>query len=201
MEDKSLSDLLSQVLPGDEEESAAKSEQSKVGEDNLLVMGLKTLAGNAEGDLEKAINQFLKGKGALHDLTSAAVTRSKTTADSEIAELLEKTFKLSPAIAKLIAPLLTKLLPFTKKEKESASPKEPRKTKPKATAKEKEEVTSKKKPGKKTTKKTKTSASAKKEETSSTAKKPKKKTTAKPKTTTSKAKPKKKASASTKPKK
>ena len=198
MDDKSITDLLSQLIPDEPGKSSAEEEQPK-DQDNILVEGLKTLVGQSEGDLEQAVNEFLKGKGVLHEITNSAVTRGKTTADSEIAEILTKTFKLSPTIARLVAPLLTNLLPFTKKEeeKEASSAKKPRrKTKPKASAKEKEQTTSKKKPSKKTSSEAKTSA---KEKETTSAKKPKKKTPTKPKTSSSK--PKKKAKTATKTKK
>lgn len=198
MDDKSITDLLSQLIPDEQGKDSAEKEQPK-DQDNILVEGLKTLVGQSEGDLEQAVSEFLKGKGVLHEITNSAVTRGKATADSEIAEILTKTFKLSPTIARLIAPLLTNLLPSVKKEQEKEAPsaKKPRrKTKPKTSSKEKEQTTSKKKPSKKTASEAKTSAEDK--ETAS-AKKPKKKTATKPKTSSEK--PKKKTTPSSKPKK
>ena len=141
------------------------------GEDtNLLAAGLKALAGSSGGPLVDAVEEFLGGKGELLENTRSVLLRNKTTAEKEVAEFLEKKFKLSPVVAALVAPLVIKLVPALAKSvagsttsTSAAKPKPKPRKKPKTSEKE-------------TPKKPKTSTSKTKPKT-------------KPKTTTSKKKP------------
>jgi hypothetical protein len=157
-------------------ESQPVSEEEATRQQNIFVDGLKAVVGSTGGPLEDAINDFLSGKGELHETTAAAVTRGGCSAVSDVGSVLEKQFDLNPAIAKLVASLLVKLVPSLKKAKKA----KPRR-KPKTAASAKKETTAKKKAKKKTTAK----PAAKKKTAAKTSKK----------TSAAKAKPKKKASA------
>jgi hypothetical protein len=166
MGEKSLADQISQLMndtpamvskPGGEN----PDEQKKV-----LVDSLKAVAGESDGALEAAFDEFLNGKGVLHEATRTAITRGGSAGRSDVITLLTKQFKLSPAVAKMIASLIMKLQSSGSVE----------------TAKE---STTKKKSRRKA--KPKTASSAKKE--TSSAKKAKKKPAAKAKKTISKTKP------------
>lgn len=183
MEDKSLPDIISQILPDEVEQSLGIGKQKTTDQDNVLIASLKAAAGQSGGQVEESVNQFLNGEGELLETTRSAVTRSKTTAKNEVAAFLEKKFNLSPNVAKLVAMLVVKLFPsISKLTGEAATEKKkPRKKKPKTST-----TTSKKKAKKKTTTKPKTTASkpvakkkkptAKESKKATTKKKPKKKT-------------------------
>ncbi|HWQ84473.1 MAG TPA: hypothetical protein VN363_07905 [Anaerolineales bacterium] len=185
MEDKSLSDLVSQILPDEVEQTIGLDKAKPAGDNNILIASLKAAAGQSGSQVENAIDQFLKGEGDLLETTRSAVSRSKTTAKNEVAAFLEEKFKLSPAVAKLIAMLLVKIFPAISEltGETAAKKKKPRRKKdPKPTASSKKKPSKKKaKPRPKTTaskpaakkKKTSTSSSKKK---ATTRKKPKKKT-------------------------
>ncbi len=190
MDDKPLSDLLSQILPDDVEQAIGLG-KDKPGEDNpVLIASLKAAAGQSGGLVDTAVNQFLNGEGDLLETTRRSVTRSKTTAKNEVAAFLESKFNLSPAVAKLLAMLLVKIFPSIGKltGEPSAEKKKPRrKKKPKTTASASKETSSKKKPKKKkTTTRPKTTASK------PAAKKKKPATASSKKKATTKQKPKKK---------
>lgn len=186
MEEKSLSNLLSQLIPDDLEKSLGLGGNQSGQEAANLAGSLRSIAGQAGGPLEGAINEFLSGQGELHTATRAAAS-SGTTGVKSIIDLLTSRFKLSPAIANLIAPLLVKLLPAlanqqskeTEKEsgKDTAKPKPRKKPKSKSESSSKKETTSgKKKPKKEAPKKPKPAAKP------AAKKKPaKKETVAKPK--------------------
>lgn len=184
MEDKSLPDFISQILPDEVEKSLGFEKAKPAEQDNVLIASLRAAAGQTGGQVEESINQFLNGEGELLETTRTAVTRSKTTAKNEVAAFLEKKFNLSPTVAKLVAMLVVKLFPSIGKLTGEATTekKKPRKKKPKTSS-----TTSKKKPKKKkTTSKPKTTASkpaakkkkptAKSSKKATTKKKPKKKT-------------------------
>jgi len=184
MEDKSLPDIISQILPDEVEQSLGIGKQKTTDQDNVLIASLKAAAGQSGGQVEESVNQFLNGEGELIETTRSAITRSKTTAKNEVAAFLEKKFNLSPNVAKLVAMLTVKLFPsISKLTGEAATEKKkPRKKKPKTST-----TTSKKKAKKKkTTTKPKTTASkpaakkkkptAKESKKATTKKKPKKKT-------------------------
>jgi len=191
MDEKSLPDLFSQMIPDELEDSLGLSGKSATEQNkNILVASLKAAAWQSGGLVDKAVNEFLAGEGDLLNTTRAAVTRSKTSAKNEVAKFLETRFKLSPVAAKLISMLLVKLLPAISElaDADAAEKKKPRrKKKPKTTTGAKTAASAKKKPKKKTTTKPKTTASkpaAKKKKTTArgskketaTKKKPKKKT-------------------------
>jgi hypothetical protein len=175
MDEKTLPDQISHLMndtpknepgPGDENTDAKK---------DILVESLKTEAGQTDGALDAALDEFMEGRGVLHETTRAAITRGGSGLN-EVIQLLTSQFKLSPAVAKIIASLILKMQSSVSKE----------------TAKD---STTKKKPRRKA--KPKTASSAKKKPISS--KKPKKKTAAKAKKTTSKKPAKKKVVAKAKP--
>jgi hypothetical protein len=171
MDEKTLPDQISHLMndtpknepgPGDENTDAKK---------DILVESLKTEAGQTDA----ALDEFMEGRGVLHETTRAAITRGGSGLN-EVIQLLTSQFKLSPAVAKIIASLILKMQSSVSKE----------------TAKD---STTKKKPRRKA--KPKTASSAKKKPISS--KEPKKKTAAKAKKTTSKKPAKKKVVAKAKP--
>lgn len=174
METSPLSEETSKVDP-EPAETPPVPEGEATRQQNIFVDGLKAIAGTSGGPLEDAIREFLSGKGELHETTAAAVTRG-SSAVGEVGSVLEKQFDLNPAIAKLVASLLVKLVPSWKETKKA----KPRR-KPKTAASAKKETTAKKKAKKKTAAK----PAAKKKSTAKTSKK----------TSAAKAKPKKKASA------
>ena len=175
MDEKTLSDQISHLMNDTPEIKPGSSEESTDEKMDILVESLKTAAGQSDGALDAALDEFMEGKGVLHETTRSAITRGGSGL-SEIIKLLTSQFKLSPAVAKIIASLILKMQSSVSKE----------------TAKD---STEKKKPPRKA--KPKTASSAKKEPSSS--KKPKKKTTAKPPKTTSKKPAKKKTVAKAKP--
>lgn len=179
MDNRSLSDDLSKNLSGSTEDETAPGADNAGEQKNLLVDSLKTIAGLSGGSLETAVSDFLNGGGELHETTRAAVTRGGGSAVSEVGSMLSKQFNLSPAVAKLVASLLVKLIPSHTADSLTGKAKPKRKPK---TASSKE-TSSQKKPKKKTTSKT------SKKETASKTKSKKKTTTSKPaakKKTTSK---------------
>jgi hypothetical protein len=184
MDEKSIPDLLSNLLPGSAKEQPEASDQAGK-RDRVLVEGLKAMVGQVGGPLQDAVNDFLDGKGALLQTTRTALRGGKKTAEKEAVTMLTKQFKLSPAIAKLISPLLVKLLPSIGGE-ETEIPAEieldqekPRKVKSKAKGKSRpkmETTSSTKKAGKKTTSKPKASTSKKPAKKKTAAKSGKKET-------------------------
>lgn len=192
MDDKSLSGLISQILPDDMEQAMGLGKARPAEDNNILIASLKAAAGQSGGLVDTAVNQFLNGEGDLLATTRSAVTRSKATAKNEVAVFLEDKFKLSPAVAKLIAMLLVKIFPAISQltGESTATKKKPRKKKPKTSSSAKTTASSKKKPKKKKTtskpnttasrpaaKKKKPAAKGTKKETAAK-KKPKKKTRA-----------------------
>ena len=170
MDDKSLSDQLSNLFPAPE---GPRTPQQPIGEaqKGLLIDSLKAFAWQAGGDAQPILDQFLSGKGELAEVTRAAAASGSSSATNQIVNLLTSTLKISPAIANIIAPILLKLVPFITSQVTGTSTEK--------------ETTAKKKPRPKT--------STSKKETSSS-----KKTAAKPKKTTAKSTTKKKTSASSK---
>jgi hypothetical protein len=173
MDEKSLSDQISNLMNDTPEMDASPGEENTGEQKDILVDNLKAAVGQSDGALDAALDEFLDGKGVLHEATRSALTRGGDSALTEVIKLLTKQFKLSPAVAKMIASLILKLQSSGSGEtaKESTSKKKPRrKTKPKTAQKE-----------------------------TSSAKKAKKKITAKAKKSTSKTTAKKKTASKTKP--
>ena len=162
MDDNLLPDLLSQLFPDVGENKLAPGGDKTAEQNNILAATLKALAGQSSGPVGTAVNEFLTGKGALHETTRSALSRGSGSAVSEVVAFLTTQLKLSPAAAQLIVPLLLKLLPSIGKETgtDSTTEKKPRrKTKPKSPSSAKNETGSiKKKPIKKTLARPKTSA-------------------------------------------
>ena len=155
MSDNSLSDQLSNLFPAQAEQQPISDAQR-----GLLIDSLKTFAGQAGGDAQGAINQFLTGKGELAEATRAAATGGTSALDG-VVDLLASKFKISPTIAKIIVPLLLKLAPSILGQVTGT---EPAKAKPRRkTSTSKKETSS----GKKTAAKPKTSTANKKTSSSS----------------------------------
>jgi len=176
MDEKSLPDLFSQMIPDELEDSLGLGGKSSAEQNNnILIASLKAAAGQSGGLVDKAVNEFLTGEGDLLDITRSAVTRSKASAKNEVAKFLETKFKLSPVAAKLISMLLVKLLPSISEltGADAAEKKKPRrKKKPKKKKTTTKPKTTASKPA---AKKKKPTAKSSKQETA-TKKKPKKKT-------------------------
>lgn len=191
MDEKSIPDLLSQLLPDAIEKNLDLGEKKADEQKAIITDSLKLVAGQSDASLEEAVNEFLSGKGVLHETTAAAITRGGDTGLSDLVNLLTTKFKLSPTIAKLIASLLLSL--------QSSSKKKPRPKPKAASSKEKETSSTKKKPKKKTpvSKKTAKKKTSSKPKPGSSQKKAKKKTPAKPKKTTAKPAAKKKPASKT----
>lgn len=132
---------------------------------------LRLLADLAGESASADIVDFLSGRGSLVDTTRAALAGGKKTAVKQLAELLEKQFKMSPAAASVVAGLLVKLFPSIskvtravepakKKTKSKAKPKSKPKSKPKTKTKAETSAT-KPKTSKKTAAKKKPAATRK----------------------------------------
>ena len=169
MDEKSLSDQISSLM-NDTPEEANPVEADVDEQKDILAESLRSAAGQTDGALDAALDEFLSGKGLLHETTRSALTRGGSALE-EVIKLLTSQFKLSPAVAKVIASLILKMQTSTGQDAK-AKKKPRRKTKPKT-------ASAKKKPG--------------------SAKKPKKKTTAKAKKNVAKKPAKKKTAAKTKP--
>ena len=165
MDDKGLSDQISHLMNDTPENEPGPSEENTDEKKDILVESLKTAAGQTDGELDAALEEFMEGKGVLHETTRAAFTRSGSGL-SEVIKLLTSQFKLSPAVAKIIASLILKMQSSVSKEtaKDSTAKKKPRrKAKPKAAS------SAKKKPAAKASqKKTTTKAKPKKTKRSNT---------------------------------
>jgi hypothetical protein len=208
MDEKSLSDQISHLMNDTTEVDDGPVEADADEQKDILVESLKAVAGQSDGALETALDEFLSGKGVLHETTRTALTRGGDTGLGDVITLLTKQFKLSPVVAKLIASLIMKMQSSASKdtEKEAAAKKKPRrKAKPKTASSAKKEARSAKKAKKKTTAKPKKPAAKKKpsSKTRPSSTKKTKRTASKPaakKTPTAKTSPK-KATAKAKPKK
>lgn len=175
MEEKSISDLLSKFIPDQAEPGAEEADE----QNNLLIQSLKALAGQSGDEAAAEVDEFLNGKGALHETTRTALVRGKSSAVDNLTQVLINQFKLSPTVASVIASLLVKVMPSIGKP--SPAKKKPRnKAKPKATA------STKKKPKKKATSKPKSSTSKTAKKKKTTSKTGKKKPAAKKKPKSSK---------------
>lgn len=179
MEDKGLTDILSNLIPDPNEGNQTVQENQKPEQDNTLADGLETLAGRSGGELKTAIDEFLKGKGDLFESARNALAIDTKSAEKTIVEFLTEKFDLSPTLAAVIAPMLLKLIPGAEKKKKKTSTKRKKKT---TTSAKKKKTTTTNKPKKKTT------TSAKKKTSPTTKKKPA--ASPKKKTTTKKTKPK-----------
>ena len=111
MDDKSLSDQLSNLFPTPDQNTAHTDDATPSAERGLLVDSLKTLTGQAGAGAQPVLDQFLSGQGELAEVTRAAAASGSTSALNKVINLLTTTLKLSPAIAKIIAPILLKLAP------------------------------------------------------------------------------------------
>jgi hypothetical protein len=153
MDEKSLPDLLSNLISGASEETSSQDrEDEKNVQNNLLLESLQALAAQSGGPLQAAVGEFLSGKGRLH--ATARSARSKKSAVEKVETFLTENLNVSPALAGLIAPLVVNLLPSLGGE--TSKPRRRRKTKPKT-----ESTSSAKKPKKKPAAKPKPSASTK----------------------------------------
>jgi len=171
MDERSLSDLLSQVIQNAAAKETAQNEAVPEAQEDMLMESVRTLSGTGNEGLEKAINEFMSGKGDLLETTQGALTRG-SSATNEVADFLEKKFQLSPTIAGLIAALLLKMAPSLGKILgDKPAKKKPRKKTESKTSKKPKSESSSKKPKKATSKPKKATS------------KPKK-ATGKPKTTT-----------------
>jgi hypothetical protein len=173
METQPLSEEPSKVDPEPAASQPVPENEAATRQQNVYVDGLKAVIGASGGPLENAINEFLSGKGELHETASAAVTRGGDSAVGDVGSVLEKQFDLNPAIAKLVASLLVKLVPSLKETKKA----KPRR-KPKTASSAKKETSAKKKVKPKTPAAKKKTASKTSTKTTASKAKPKKKTSA-----------------------
>lgn len=134
MDEKSLSDLFSKLVPDELEARLAGRTVDSDERDGLLIEALRSLAGQSESSMATALNEFLNGKGVLLERTRSAVTRGGKTATNEVADFLKEHFNLSASVAKTIATLLVRLFPSISMltgEESISKPKPRRRTKPK----------------------------------------------------------------------
>lgn len=172
MDDKSLSNQLASLFSSSGADQSASQGQVNTAQRSQLVDSLKAFMGQAGGEAQPVLDQFLKGEGELATASRAAAASGSPSALNMVVDLVVKKLNISPAIAQLIVPLLLKLAPVLTNS---------------LTGGEEEEkpATTKKKPRKSTSTTKKTSSSAKP------------KTTAKPKKTTTSSTAKKKTTAKT----
>ena len=86
MDEKSLSDLLTNILP-DEVEKALNPDGENTGAQDDMVAGmLKASAGQFGEPFGRSVDEFLAGKGELHETTRAALVRGKGAAKGDITE-------------------------------------------------------------------------------------------------------------------
>lgn len=110
MDQRSLQDLISKLIP-DEVEGLLNQGDNQAGEQqNRMVELLKTAAGQAGGDADTEISNFLNGRGTLLETTRAAATKGGSSAASIVTNFLTGQLHLSPALARIIAPLLISLV-------------------------------------------------------------------------------------------
>ena len=176
MDENTIPEVPTDSTPAEPTRSAAPISIDSENEADVLSASLKALAGASGGALSTAVEDFLGGKGELLEATRSASSKTNKTAKEEVAAFLTKNLKLSPTLAKLVAPILLKLFPVLGKTVGGKEPTEKPASKPKP--KPKPTTKPKTKP-KKTSEKEKPAAST-------TKKKPKKKPVAKPKTTAKK---------------
>lgn len=203
MDEKSLSDLLVNILP-DEIEKAVNQGGEHSAQEDVLAGLLKASASQFGAPTEQAVDEFLVGKGELYETTRSALVRGKGTAKSDITEFLTSKLNIPAPVANIIAGMLLNLVGSISTDSETEKPakKKPRKKKkPASGSSAKPAATSKKKAKKKTTTKPKkpvkktTSKSEKPAAKPTTKKKPTAKTTKKE--STSKKQPDKAATKST----
>jgi hypothetical protein len=189
MEEKALSDDISKLMSDTPAMEPPSVEEETAEQQDILAEALKAVAGQSDEKLETALEDFLSGRGVLSEASQTALTRSGSTGLSEVITLLMKQFKLSPAVAKMIASLIVKL-------QSSASQETTAKKKPRRKSKPKAATSAKKKPAAKKAKK-KAAAKAQKTKPKTAAKKKPASSARKPKKTASKAAAKKKTAAKT----
>jgi hypothetical protein len=111
MTEKKPGDLLSQLIPDQIEESLGLGEAAQKSQDSLLIALLKEAVSPNSGPLGELIDQFLDGKGVLHETTRTALARGPRSAQREVASFLSETLNLNAATAKVVASLLVRLFP------------------------------------------------------------------------------------------
>jgi len=163
MDENTIPEVPADSTPAEPTRSTAPIPIDSDNEADVLSASLKALAGASGGALSTAIEDFLSGKGELLEATRSASSKAKKTAREEVAAFLTKNLKLSPTLAKLVAPILLKLFPVLGKtvggkestEKPASKPKPKPKptTKPKTKPKKKKKTSEKEKPAAGTTKK------------------------------------------------
>jgi len=188
MDENTIPEQPTEPKPAELTRSEAPISIDSENEADVLSASLKALAGASGGALSTAVEDFLGGKGELLEATRSASSKAKKTAKEEVAAFLTKNLKISPTLAKLVAPILLKLFPVLGKtvggkettEKPASKPKPKPKptTKPKTKPKKKKKTSEKEKPAASTTKK----KPKKKPAAKKPAKKTAKKTTSKKKT-------------------
>ena len=75
MDEKSLSDQISNLMNDTPEMEASPVEENTDEQKDILVESLKAAAGQTDGALETALAEFMDGKGVLHETTRSALTR------------------------------------------------------------------------------------------------------------------------------
>jgi len=101
MGEKSLSDQISNLMNDTPELATSAGEQETNQQQDVLAESLQAVAGQSDESLETALEEFMSGKGVLHEASRAAATRGGSGL-TEIIKLLTSQFKLSPAVAKMM---------------------------------------------------------------------------------------------------
>jgi hypothetical protein len=116
MDEKNIPGLLSSLVSGAADEKGQQSKDEAVQQDSLLIQSLRALAGQSSDAAAAEVDEFLSGKGALHETTRAAMVRGKSAAVDDLSKVLVDQLKLSPTIASVIAGLLVQVIPSIGKE-------------------------------------------------------------------------------------
>ena len=154
MDEKSLPDLLANILPDEVEKTLNLDGENTGTQDDMVAALLKASAGEFGKPFGQAVDEFLAGKGELHETTRAALVRGKGTAKSDITEFLTSKLNIPAPVANIIAGMLLNLVGSISTDSETEQPvkKKPRKKKkPASGSSAKPAATSKKKAKKKTT--------------------------------------------------
>ncbi len=110
MDEKSLPDLLANILPDEVEKTLNLDGENTGTQDDMVAALLKASAGEFGEPFGQAVDEFLAGKGELHETTRAALVRGKGTAKSDITEFLTSKLNIPAPAANIIAGMLLSLV-------------------------------------------------------------------------------------------
>ena len=122
MDEKSLPDLLANILPDEVEKTLNLDGENTGTQDDMVAALLKASAGEFGKPFGQAVDEFLAGKGELHETTRAALVRGKGTAKSDITEFLTSKLNIPAPVANIIAGMLLNLVGSISTDSETEQP-------------------------------------------------------------------------------